>query len=349
MIEAEPMDFDASRRRLRFAMDDALAQLAAVTADPLQSDIYLDVTADPEFGAMIERDGDRFRVCLTTGCVDTLDLLWTEALRDPDLLMVGDARITDDVAAVTHLSLVWLCLHELAHVRLLHFDLTGHSGLPETHGILQFALTGLAKREAAPVDALDPKDRTLAFPCMELQADSEAIDILLDAYDEDRWEELRLRAASIFAVMALIEREDRRHEEPGNTHPLSSTRFFVMLNHLFQMWLYPGAELKETDDGTMVIPEKEPTAEELQAYSRVVLGPAVKDAIALAVTAKARSFIADVGGDSPLIFDLETSQYGTDLSETDLKSAGGREWFRLLSVNEKLMSLTGLRRAPSRA
>lgn len=335
--------------RLRRAMDDAIAQLTTVTDEPLPDDVYLAVEDDPEFGAMIELDGDRFRVCLTTGCVATLDLLWTEALRDPDLLLVGDARITDDVAALTHLSLIWLCLHELAHVRLLHFDLTGRSRLEETRGSLQFSLTGLAKRASAPIDTLEPEHRKLAFPCMELQADSEAIEILLDVYDRDRWEDLRLRAASIFAVMALIEREDQRYEEPGNTHPLASTRFFLMLNHLFQMWLYPGAELQETDDGTMVIPEKEPTAEEFQAYSQAVLGPAIMDAIALAVTAKARSFIADVGGDSPLIFDMETSQYGTDLSEGSLKSAGGREWFRLLSVNEKLMTMTGLRRAPSRA
>src|SRR3546814_11978882 len=97
-------------------------------------------------------------------------------------------------------------LHELSHFDLGHFALNGGAGIVENH-----RARGIASRVAlkpAPIDALDTAHRPYVEPCLELQADHDSLELLLEAYSSGEWDERRIRAASIFVVWNLIEREE---------------------------------------------------------------------------------------------------------------------------------------------
>ena len=343
MSESEDQSIE---NRIRSSLDIAYQQYEAVMDERFTPEPTLAIDDDPEFSALIEPDDNGYRIHVSTGTIGTFDLLWSEALRDPELLATANTdaeSLNYDPVNLADVSMVWLFLHELMHLRLGHFDLAPESCKPESQAAWQYSLVGRRTRTPALLRSLSLQEQEFVSPCLELQADHEAIDIMLDVYGDDRWEELRVRAACIYAVMALIEREDRGWETPGGTHPQSSTRFFMMIGHLFQMWSHRDAELEASDVGSRLRSGKKLSPEAFQDYAGAVLSPSINDAIILAATAKANSFLQDVGGESALLQDLWTVQYAEELSAETLKSDAAKEWLRLTPINDKIMALAGLR------
>ncbi|MCF6317115.1 MAG: hypothetical protein L3J30_12720 [Marinosulfonomonas sp.] len=335
--------FGTHKIRLQEALAQAIALFEQTFDQPLLAEPELLVTAGRKFHAVMRKTNDRFIAEFSTGVVDALDSLWFD-LWETTVLTSGEQfeRIQCGKNTVTDyadLSLVWLCLHELMHIQLRHFEIWPHAHLIEVSAIHDLGFV----RTPKTISGLPDQDLTLVSKCHEMQADSEATDIFLGLYSETRWEELRLNAACIFVVMAIIERENQKSLPQHETHPTAGTRFFTLLGHLFQMWTYPGATLEPSELGSMVRTLEKPDVARFEAYSKAVITPLINDAVTIAATAQAVSFLVDIGGKGAIFKDIMAVQYADDLKPEGLLTEAAREWLQLMPVNERLMGLAGHR------
>lgn len=200
------------------------------------------------FVASVDEDA---LIQVSSGVIDRLDRLWRDVLQSQVLIREDGASILDaaEPNRLADMSLTWLILHELMHVALGHVAMTGSMSLAEIESISadDRAATPSADFLLALREHLPDVDASQLRKCAELQADCEASDVLLGVYAEERWDEIRIHACCIFAVMALIEGLNR---ESGQTHPSAQARFFMLLGQLFQLWLQPNVDLDAGDGET---------------------------------------------------------------------------------------------------
>lgn len=329
--------------RLQEALSKAVTLFEQTFDQPLIADPELQVTEKKEFYAAIRKTNERFIIEFSTGVVDAVDALWSD-LWETTVLTSGEKfeRIQCGENTVTDYadqSLVWLCMHELMHIQLKHLENWLEAQLVE---IVSMQNSGIA-REPKPISGLPIEDHPLVSKCHEMQADSEATDIFLGLYSETRWEELRLDAACIFVVMVIIERENQKTQTQYETHPTAGTRFFTLLGHIFQMWTYPGATLELSELGSLVRTVEKPDASKFKAYSKAVITPLINDAVTIAATAQAVSFLVDIGDKGAIFKDIMAVQYTSNLKPENLVTKAAREWLQLMPVNERLMRLAGHR------
>lgn len=328
--------------RLNDALDRALRHVAEVMEEPYALEVQLSVEDDTAFWAVAEPDGDGLHLTISTGIVSGLDDLWSAAFQDEGLLVNDGKRITDDISFVSQVSLVFMLLHEMAHFDLNHFGFTG-GGIAEGGRSHARGLLSRAPQAAAPVDELGHENRSAAERCLELQADHEAIEFLLEGYSNEQWDVLRVRAAAVMAVMVLIEREDESTRTNGATHPKAATRIFQLLGHLASLWSVP-AQIKAQELGlSEVRAEDLPPDAEIEAYQSTVIIPAFADAAALARAAKADSIADDLGDAADFFADISTVQTGAAETEAELRTAGAKELLALMPLNAAIMALMGER------
>lgn len=309
----------------------------------LRAKPYLDFPDTDDLIASVSLVDDGHCITLSTGIIKRLDALWSFLLTTPALTSGLDfhrsetfERLALDVEGCSDLSVQWLCLHELMHVELNHLAHSRGASLVEVGGpdsAVHFELP----------DNFPTYDHDVLSRCFEMQADSEATDVFLGPYRRDRWDELRVLSACLFAVMALMERENVMREATNISHPSAGTRFFTVLGHVFQMWLYPTARLERDGATSRLRTSERPDTEEFDAYSRAVLVPLINDAVMIASAAEAYTFIDDIGGAGGLLLDLFTIQYADELSHSTLKTNAARGWLDLIAINEELMTAAGHR------
>ncbi|MBK1623113.1 hypothetical protein [Afifella marina] len=328
--------------RLDDALDRALRHVVDVMEEPYAPEVRLSVDDDEAFWAVAEPDGDGLHLTISTGVVSGLDDLWSAAFQDDGLLVIDGRRITDDIAFMTQVSLVFLLLHEMAHSDLDHFGFTG-GGITEAGTSRARGLLSRTPQAAAPVDELGHGNRSAAERCLELQADHEAIEFLLEGYSNEQWDVLRVRSAAVMAVMVLIEREDEASGSDGATHPSAATRIFQLLGHLASLWSVP-AQTKAQELGLSEVREEDlPSDAESEAYQSEVIIPAFADAAALARAAKADSVARELGDPADFFADIGTVQEGTAETEADLRTAGAKELLALMPLNAAIMAMMGER------
>lgn len=341
-----PPNFPHPSDRLKAAMAQAIDLFELTIDAPLKSAPRLKILDSPEFKARVLTDPGGHCVEIHTGVVATLDqhwdVLWDLAVLKSDN---GTKRLGYEGQSftshqdLTNLSLIWLCLHELMHLQLDHLDYISAGSLIEV---------GTPEPTVHPpqnqiVASLSPEDVARLEKCLELQADCDATDIFLGLYSDRRWDDLRVLAVCIFAVIAIIERENTRLKSAGFTHPTAGTRFFTLFAHLFQMWQYPGAHLEQSDLGSVVKSDEPPDPDHLLAYAHAVLAPLVNDAMMVAAAAQAHTFLSDIGGAGAIFTDIQAVKYDEHLSETSLSTNAARQWLDLLPLNERLMKEAGHR------
>ena len=300
--------------------------------------------------AFIDDEG-HYVVEVSTGCVANIEELWKLAW--PSAILIDDEgnRVLDiDGSKLTmerliHLSLSWLVLHELMHIRLGHLELLDVASLVETENCVRNDASPKNILAAALNEHLEPQEKPRLRPCLELQADNEATEIMFGTYGESEWGRFRIEASAIFVVMALMERAEETLglEESQRTYPKVATRFFTLFAQLFQYWLYPGAELDAGDGETFVRTARKPEGEDFQRYMKFVLALTVNDIVQIALWAQAKTFLIDLGEDAGLFKDLFEIQYAPNLSKAKLATNAARQWRELLPVNEKVMAVSGLR------
>ncbi len=317
--------------RLRDALTTALQHHKEVLDTPFPGEVALTVMDHTDFCAFAHAEGDGVHLHVSTGTVHALDQFWDQVLHQTDILQRGGKLIADDPEALSQISLIWLLFHEMKHFGLGHFEDARCKTLieaapPQTLGLITIA-----------VPALDPentvtKDTTpYLLKCQEMEADHEAIELVLDAYSADNWLELRMRATCISAVMILIEKVDEDTAQPGKSHPKAATRLFQLLGHLIQLWQVP-AQIKSQHAGRDAInPNDLPSDEEIATYQRQVIIPVFADALCLAKAAGATKAIADLQDQTSFFLDIANAQLGnTDAMVT----LGAKEWVSLWAAAE---------------
>lgn len=217
-------------------------------------------------------------------------------------------------------SLCWVFLHEISHLSLGHFEFSNFFGA---------ARRGLHK--ANYEFKLPENFRFLVRLSLELQADHEAVSVLLGTYSHCGWSGLCQRISAISSMIVLIEREEAKLEHDERTHPKAATRIFQLLCHVAEMPLI-SAHLQK--DASLL-----PTANEIERFGKEVTLPCYFDAMHLAELAGAESIKADLGNPEDFFADMATVKLG-DLSRyADLKTEGAKEWAQLWECNEAVKPL----------
>lgn len=333
-------------------MDSALAQYELMTGKSIVSKPAFKVTCDDGFWALAESIDGGTRIQVSTGVVHAIDKLWRDAWMAPILFTKQGNRtrnyrdIEHNPVGLADVSIMWLLLHELMHVALEHLDILGGAHLVGTKATNRVPLHADRSQSGTLIQKLPKEDMPFLAHCLEMQADSEATDVLLEAYSDEQWDELRARTASIFVVMVLVEKEHRKTTDRNGTHPKSTTRFFTLMGHLFQMWLYPVAHLEPDQISPRLQTSEKPDPEKFELYAEQVLVPSINDAVIIAAAGEARLILSDMGDHAAIFHDISKIQYTDDLSPDILKTEAAKEWLRLIPINERIMTLIRLREKP---
>lgn len=320
--------------QIHAALTTALKQVEELMGQPFSKPPKLTVIEHPDFWALAELRGSEFRIRVSTGVVTAISGLWADALTNKTLCNDDGIQITADIGHLTHVSLVWLLLHEMEHLSLGHFAFTGKMCLTETAQARDFSLVSRADTKPSFPNSIDPN---LIEQCLELQADHDAMEMLLDSYSPDEWDELRVRAACISVVMVLIERADSKQGIVHSSHPKAATRIFQLLGHISEMWSHPARAIS-LQSGVALNPDHLPSDSEKKAFVHEVIRPAFFDAVKIAQTAKADSIRADLGDQESFFQDVLIAKVSDPATFGTLKTVGAKEWAKLVLINEKIMA-----------
>jgi hypothetical protein len=314
-----------AKQQLEHALDAALAQYAETMAQAFPIVPILEVVDDPEFWAMAKIDGDIFRIQVSTGTADSTAKLWTSAFNDECFVASFGQAVGTDADAMMHISLIWLMLHEIHHFQMEHFDSQPQPNLPMASTTIEH---GLVKRTAKH-SGTDPSSSAASSLILEMQADHDATEMLLDAYSSDEWLSLRARVASVSAVMMLIECSDSSNHSFDATHPKAATRIFQLLGHVIDMPMTPThLEVRQSNKGQLQ-PDKLPENEEHIRFAAQVVVPAFFDAVSLARVATALSIIDDLGSASDFFHDVQVAKLANDQCMEEFNTSGAMQWAKL--------------------
>ena len=261
--------------------------------------------------------------------------LWTESRGPP--LDEGSDRMAY-LEALRDLSLQWLILHELMHLRLEHPALLGTAMLVEVEGDDQHVAE--PPRVTDLLRDLSPEHRSRMRPCLELQADCDATDVLCGPYRAANWTDLRLKAAAIMVMMVLIEKQNAHARVKGISHPKASTRLFQLMGQLTQFWLMENAFVERRETGSFITSDASKGPDLFERYKREVITPAGLDAVVIAGAAGLRETVAETSDSEGLFADIMTAQQNVPIRPEMMKTTGARQWAELLSANEAIMMAT---------
>ncbi|MFQ6550595.1 hypothetical protein AADZ90_021845 [Aestuariibius sp. 2305UL40-4] len=233
-------------------------------------------------------------------------------------------------------SLIWLILHELCHYEMDHFRVAGQRGDRARHEIRRFGLVCRTPAPNAYFNTVTDTDHSLVRPCLELQADHEAIDYVLGDGENHDPAELRLRAAAIFGVMVLIDRADCRVAGGHCSHPSTTARVFQLLGHLIQLPLIR-RRIGANPDGLSATTQQGALAHEIcQTYRTETILHVLFDAIEIASVTGAKKIAADLSDPAGFIADIGTAMTKGVSAEAQYRTDGAREWATLALVNERI-------------
>ena len=259
--------------------------------------------------------------------------LWDRALSDPSFTANAEATTED----MTYLSLSWLVLHELHHYQMGHFEFSGGHRLTEAKDPNSFSVAARSSVTRLPALAdIEAADLLKVEPCLELQADHDAIEMLLDAYSPDGWNLIRMRAAAISGMMVLIEREDCKRGHELSSHPKAATRIFQMLGHVIQMPMIEAMQAERHPE--LNIDPHVPSDAEHAAFNDEVVIPTFFDAVKLAAIADATKIAQDLGVSETFFQDVQLALLGDPDSFDALTTAGAKHWSELVTFNATLLS-----------
>lgn len=349
-------DFEKNEHRLVDAMADALKRYQDTMGELFPVPVQCKLIRSSDFSAAVSEIDEGFLIEVSHGCIVEIETLWESAWQSPILSDEAGTRLEfsgdekGPPAQLADASLTWLILHELMHIRLGHLEIIGAGALVETDvagsvsiqaDVSQNESLQHSQFKQAIEAALAPAEMTRLRPCLELQSDNDATDILLGVFKEENWPQFRIDGVSIFVIMSLIEKFNTKS---STTHPTAATRFFSLMAQIFQYWLYhPGAELYVDGDVSRVRTPEDPSGKEFDRYLKAVLIPLINDVVVVAMWAEAKTFLIDLGDESATFRDIYEAQYSPHLQTTEFRTNAAKQWRDLLPINEKIMMATGLR------
>lgn len=333
---------NTAKAQLRKALDAAMAQYRETMGEEFAVQPKLEFVEDDDFGAVAEMDGKDFVIRASTGTVDQTVELWRKTLADTDVQNSAFDQLAAIPKDLTHLSLVWLMLHEMHHYQMEHFQFLGRAHLSESFGANAFAVATRASEPNPIIAELDDEDIPKVEPSLEMQADHDALEMLLDAYSTNEWPTLRIRVAAVSAMMMLIEKADARTRglDKPPSHPKAATRIFQLLGHLIQM---PSIQLMLAEKHPELgIDPVIPSEEENKAYTSQVVVPAFFDAVNLARVADTDIIREDLGEPEDFFKDIEIALMQDPSQFNALTTEGANQWAELVLFNAKLLKMMKL-------
>jgi len=308
---------------------------------PFPGNVSLHNTECQVFAAAVLPLMDSIQLAFSQSVLTATQRLWHDAMALSDGLPETSQLSVGNVDQAIDASLQWLILHELHHYQMGHFKLVGGQPISETSQTTGAALgiTSRSANEPVLLDALPSSERLLARRCLELQADHDATEMMLDGYSTDGWPILRFYAASIFAMMVLIEQQEPIRDDDKRAYPKAATRIFQMLGYLRTLWMVP-ATLKAHRLGlSQPRAEDLPSKEEVEAFQAEVVAPAFADAVLLAQVGGMQRIIDDLGDPADFIADINRAQSADGSTPGDYLTVGGREYAELEPINAKVLAL----------
>lgn len=322
---------------LHSAFDAAMIRRTALVAQPLGYKVSLDIVENDEFAALIKKGDGGFTLQITTGTAQQLHDLWSDAWGSSTL----SVRAAGEALDMTEMSLTWLILHEVEHIYLRHFQIIDASFIAEGDCAHVFDVAERDKAPPLPMLKLPMMDKVRASQCLELQADHEAMDIVLNAFQRETWPDLHQRAVAIAGVILLIERADLTRAISHKTHPPAATRLFQLLGHLCELWLVP-AKLAARRQGTPDLDPKDfPSDDEIQEFRQAVCVPAFTDTLSLATLADSKTIATDLGDIDGFFWDVAIASTADPEKFGDLRTQGARHLMNLMPLNGPILQALG--------
>ncbi|WP_298976570.1 hypothetical protein [uncultured Roseobacter sp.] len=311
------------------AMGAALTQYANTMGKEFPTVPRLELSSCADFEATAEIEKSDLVVTVSDGLVKTVIQFWDEACAALDMDAPADI--------MAHNSLTWLMLHELHHYELGHFDLTGKRSLTEAKDANIFGVASRATVSLPPaLKDIAAGDLPKIEPCLEMQADADASEMVLDAYSSDGWNIIRARAAAISGMMMLIEREDAKRGHDLSSHPKAATRIFQLLGHVMEMPLIEAKIAQQHPE--LRLDATIPSDEEQSTYNRQVTIPAFLDAVDLALIANANNIREDLGEPADFFGDVQIAKLADPDDFPTMTTEGGVQWAGLVRLNGMLLA-----------
>lgn len=300
-------------------------------------DVRLTYSKTPEFIAQIKRTDTRVVVTLSKGVIKTFDDIWSQTIVAAKEIETNVHPLAAlGVPALSSLSLEWLCLHELMHLRFGHLVGDREQQLVDISPVRPDLPKGLK----AALPDIAPH---LIRKCFEMQADDEATELFLGTYAVERHKHFRYQNAAIVAAMLAIDMHSPPAQGNNNTHPLPQTRFFMLLARLMQMWRFTDAYLEPGKLGSIIRNRNMPDDAARRTYQAEIIAPLIADALQISVATGAQEIQAMLLDADGFFADIDRAQFAKNPSESDFETAAGREWRRLLPINERILSYLGFR------
>lgn len=316
--------------QLERALATALAQYKETMEEPFPVVPILDVIDDPEFWAVAKLDDDKFRIRVSSGTAVSTTKLWTSVFIDEGFVPSFEKAVGTDAGTMTHISLVWLMLHEMHHFQMGHFGGYTPPNLAMKSTQKEHWLVNRTKKSSVPQSSASPYLSLI----LEMQADHDATEMMLDAYSPDEWISLRARVAAISAVMMLIEQADSSNQLFAATHPKAATRIFQLLGHLVDMPLL-SAQRDLNKKGVQTHLNYLPSQAEQESFARQVVVPAFFDAVTLATVTATRSITDDLCSATDFFHDVQVAKLISDAGSDEFVTSGAKQWISLIKFRDK--------------
>lgn len=326
--------------RLRNALDAALHRYEDRVGAAFPAPVRLAVLEEEAFYAAVFPEGDGILIEATTEVVDTIAETWRKALGlSADLPEGTGIDLLGDPEHPVDMALRWLMQHELNHYAIGHFALTGGAGLLEAGSPTAFGAVARLDLRGSPLHALAPSERRLAPLCLELQTDHDATEIVLGAYSSENWVLFRYYAICILSVILLIEREERKAGNGGETHPWAATRMFMLLGHLAELPMIP-AYFRAASEGLETIPsEYLPDDKEVEGYNIEVVSRVFASGRLLADATGLSDLWNEMESLQSLLADIDRAVRMGAGDPASFETRGARQWAELKPLNDRLLSM----------
>ena len=196
--------------RLDRATADALERYELGMDEPFPFHVDIEIVGNSHFGARVFETGNSYTIEVNSAVLSGIDQLWKQALQSTVLINDAGNRVNDidgselTLERLAHLSLTWLVLHELMHIRLGHLELLDSAQLVETDN--EESADGFWQRNqiADIANVLSSKERKLFRPCLELQADNEATEVMFGIFAESEWGRFRIGVRIFLHILCQL-------------------------------------------------------------------------------------------------------------------------------------------------
>ncbi|WP_224815624.1 hypothetical protein [Hasllibacter sp. MH4015] len=334
---SEPISND---ERLLAALEAALDRYDERVEVPFSASPSFRVVPNDDFRAHVFPLGDGLGIDVSSGAAVQIIEAWHKALTlSAELPEHRQIQLLGRPEHAADMSLRWLMQHELNHFAIGHFKITGSAGISDAGPPVVFDVASRRTQPCIDIKALPQEEQDMVSPCLELQTDQDATEIVLGAYAAENWPLYRYYATCILPVMFILEREDQQYEERSRTHPMAATRLYQLLAYLTELPYIPAYKLAH-HEGLEHIPDAYlPSAEEIDGYREAILEPVFASSQIFAEAVGIPDAWDKLGGAEDFFADIENVLTNGHQPSKAFRTDGAKQWAELKPLNDRLLQM----------